>query len=116
MTDQTPEASTDNLLEGTPVRFWPGFRDGASKIGRIEYTGRSRIGGTGGYYVRGAGFISAGHIEPLPIENGTMSVANAAEAFQAADWEVPGVNDIHVTDRDEALKLARLARGMRGLL
>ncbi|QDG87137.1 hypothetical protein [Pseudarthrobacter sp. NIBRBAC000502770] len=98
------------LTQGTPVRYWPGFRDGASKLGRLR-SGLATIGGTPGYYVTGAGFISGGHIEPLPLNDGVIEVATGREALEVCGWE--GVTDVVVTDNAERIKLEKLMRGLR---
>lgn len=103
--------TTSELTAGTLVRYWPGFRDGASKLGRIRHDGLREVGDTQGYYVAGAGFISAGHIEPLPFEDGVIKVATGNEALQVSNWE--GVTDVVVTDNAERLKLQKLMRGLR---
>lgn len=99
------------LQIGTPVRYFPGFRDGPSKLGRISHDGLRIVGGTEGYYVVGAGFISAAHIEPLDYRDGAIEVATAAEAFAVCDW--PEFTDVVITDNLERIKLQKLMRGLR---
>jgi hypothetical protein len=101
---------TTELSQGTPIRYWPGFRDGAAKLGRLR-SGIATIGGTGGYYVTGAGFISAGHIEPLVLKDGVIEVATGKEALEVCSWD--GVTDVVVTDNAERIQLQKLMKGLR---
>jgi len=99
------------LTEGTPVRYFPGFRDGRSQLGKLR-TGLATIGGTEGYYVSGAGFISAGHIEVLPLgEDGCIEVKTATEALEVCDWD--GITDVVITDNAERIRMQKLMRGLR---
>jgi len=99
------------LTKGAPVRYFPGFRDGPSRLGRLR-TGLATIGGTDGYYVTGAGFISAAHIEVLPLgEDGCIEVKTAAEALEVCDWD--GVTDVVITDNMERIRMQKLMRGLR---
>lgn len=95
----------------TPVRYWPGFRDGPSKVGRISAPGVHTVGGTRCQYIIGAGAVSLAHIEALPFENGLIHVETVAEAMQVCDWE--GVEDVNITDNAERLKLQRVISGLR---
>jgi hypothetical protein len=99
------------LQEGTPVRYFPGFRDGPSHLGKVRYSGLAVIGGTPGYYISGAGFISAAHIEVLPVENGAIEVKTASEALEVCTWD--GVTDVVITDNAERIKMQKLIRGLR---
>lgn len=98
------------MKKGEPVRYFPGFRDGPSRLGRLR-SGLATIGGTEGYYVEGAGFISAGHIESLNYNNGVVEVKTAAEALQACEWD--GYTDVVITDNAERLKMQKLLKGFR---
>lgn len=103
---------TEELTKGAPVRYFPGFRDGRSRLGLILITGKRTVGGTEGYYVAGAGFISASHIEPLVLgEDGCVEVATAREAFEVCDF--PGITDVVITDNMERLKIQKLMKGLR---
>lgn len=102
---------TTALPEGTPVRYWPGFRDGASKLGRIRYGEISTLGGTEVQYIHGAGAVSLGHIEELPQEGGTIRVATASEALEVCGWD--GVEDVVITDNAERIKMQKLLKGFR---
>lgn len=102
---------SEELRKGTPVRYFPGFRDGKAKLGKIAHDGLSQIGGTDGYYVEGAGFISAGHIEALDYRDGTIEVKTAAEAFTVCDWD--GVTDVVITDNMERIRMQKIIRGLR---
>lgn len=100
------------LEKGTPVRYFPGFRDGRSRLGKISSDGLRQVGGTDGYYVTSAGFISAGHIEVLPLgEDGCIEVRTGAEALEVCDWD--GITDVVITDNMERIKLQKLMRGLR---
>lgn len=99
------------LRKGEPVRYFPGFRDGPSRLGKIGYDGLRQVCGTDGYYVAGAGFISAAHIEPLDYRDGTIEVATAKEAFEVCDWS--GVTDVVITDNMERIKMQKIIRGLR---
>lgn len=100
------------LTKGTPVRYFPGFRDGASRVGKVSYDGVRTIGGTEGYYVEGAGFISAGHIEVLETpREGVIKVQTVTEALAVCDWE--GITDVVITDQAERVKMQKLIRGLR---
>lgn len=98
------------LREGTIVRYFPGFRDGPSRLGRIS-SGLTTMGGTQGYYVTGAGFISAAHIEALDFNEGCVEVLTVKEALEACD--LPGVTDVVITDNMERIKMQKLMRGLR---
>ncbi|UOK18375.1 hypothetical protein SEA_BRUHMOMENT_59 [Arthrobacter phage BruhMoment] len=100
------------LRKGAPVRYWPGFRDGKSRLGRLR-SGLATIGGTEGYYVEGAGFISAGHIEALDHHNGVIEVLTVEEALTACDWD--GFTDVVITDNNERIRMQKLLKGFRGL-
>jgi hypothetical protein len=60
--------SDEALVVGTPVNYWPGWRDGEPKQGVVD-SDRTLLGGhTWGYYVRkgngaGSDFIAETHIE-----------------------------------------------------
>jgi hypothetical protein len=99
------------LPAGTPVRYWPGFRDGASKLSRIRSGDVVTLGGTQCQYIMGAGAISCGHIEELHLSGSTISVATAAEALEVCGWE--GVEDVVITDNAERLKMQKMLRGFR---
>ena len=99
------------LQEGTIVRYFPGFRDGKSKLGKLR-SGLATVGGTIGYYVTGAGLISAGHIEPLDMpREGVIKVLTVTEALEVCDWD--GITDVVITDQTERVKLQKLMRGLR---
>lgn len=99
------------LRKGEPVRYFPGFRDGPSRLGKISYDGLRQLGGTDGYYVAGAGFISAAHIEPLDCRDGVIEVKTAKEALEVCDWD--GYTDVVITDNMERIKMQKLMRGLR---
>lgn len=100
------------LQEGTIVRYFPGFRDGPSHLGKIRHEGLRQVGGTDGYYVSGAGFISAAHIEVLEMpREGTIKVSTAAEALEVCDFD--GITDVVITDQMERVKMQKLIRGFR---
>lgn len=102
---------SEELREGTPVRYFPGFRDGPSRLGKLR-SGLATIGGTDGYYVTGAGFISAAHIEVLPLRtDGTIEVKTASEAFEACDWD--DITNVVITDNMERIRMQKLIRGLR---
>lgn len=101
---------TEGLPEGTPVRYWPGFRDGPSKIGRIRYAEVTVVGGTECQYIHGAGAVSVGHIEALAFERGVIEVLTGAEALEVCDWD--GVTDVVITDNMERIRMQKLMRGL----
>lgn len=101
---------SEELRKGEPVRYFPGFRDGPSRLGKLR-TGLATIGGTEGYYVEGAGFISAGHIEVLDYRDGVIEVLTAKEALEVCDWD--GFTDVVITDNMERIKMQKLMRGLR---
>lgn len=101
------------LTKGTPVRYFPGFRDGPSKLGKISYDGLRQVGGTDGYYVAGAGFISAAHIEPLDYRDGVIEVLTAREALEVCTWAGDDFTDVVITDNMERIKMQKLMRGLR---
>ena len=101
---------SNELKQGTPVRYFPGFRDGPSKLGKLR-SGLATIGGTEGYYIGGAGFVSAGHIEVLDCRDGVIEVKTAAEALEVCDWD--GITDVVITDNMERIKMQKLMRGLR---
>jgi hypothetical protein len=101
----------DALPENTPVRYWPGWRDGNSKLGRIRYGQIAVVGGTECQYLYGAGAVSTAHIEPLVFKDGALEVLTAAEALEVCDW--PGVEDVIITDNMERIRMQKLMRGLR---
>lgn len=100
-----------DLRKGQPVRYFPGFRDGPSQLGKVSYDGIRQVGGTEGYYIEGAGFISAAHIEVLDYTNGTIKVATVSEALTACGWD--GIDDVIITDNAERIKMSKLLKGFR---
>ena len=99
------------LAAGTPVRYWPGFRDGTSKLSRIRSGDIAKIGGTDCQYIMGAGAVSCGHIEELPLNGGTIQVATASEALEVCTWE--GVEDVVISDNAERIKMQKLLKGFK---
>lgn len=97
--------------EGTPVRYWPGFRDGPSKLGRIRSGEIHKLGGTSCQYIAGAGAVSCLHIEAIPYDGETIKVATAAEALEVCMWD--GVEDVVITDDSEGIKMQKMLRGFK---
>lgn len=93
-------------VKGTPVRFWPGWRTGPAKIGRLASADPTIIGGTECLYVQGHGAIALGHIEMLDFSHGVIEVATVEEAVQAAAWD--DVLTVNVTDEDERAKIRKV--------
>jgi hypothetical protein len=92
--------------KGTPVRYWPGWRTGPSKIGRIREDGIAEIGGTNCQYVAGAGAVALGHIVPLPFTHGVIEVATVEEALDVADWD--DVLTVNISNGEERKRMQKV--------
>lgn len=102
---------SEALTAGTPVRYWPGFRDGPSKLGRISADNIHTVGGTKCQYIIGAGAVSCAHIEELPFSaDGCVEVLTVSEAMRVIDWA--DVTDVVITDNMERIKMQRIIKAL----
>jgi hypothetical protein len=96
--------------DNEPVRYWPGWRDGNGKIGRLRSAIVTKVGGTDCLYIRGEGAVALAHIEPMNFTDTTIEVRTVAEAMIACEWEF---TDVVITDNDERIKMQKMLKGFR---
>jgi len=97
---------SNGLRKGTPVRFWPGWRTGPSRIGRIAYDGTTIFGNTDCQYIEGQGAVALGHIQPLLFTHGVIDVDTVEEALTVAEWD--DVLTVNITSEDEREKMRKV--------
>lgn len=97
------------------VRCWPGGRPGRNDAALVISDGVVLFGGVDCVRIQKAGggtdYVAVTHIEPLGrIEGRRAYVQTAREAIEVCDLDI---DHVVVEDRNDALKLQKLARAFR---
>jgi hypothetical protein len=97
------------------VRYWPGVRPGRTEVATVISDGIVAFGGADCVRIQqvtgGTDYIAITHVEQIGRIDGRRAyVKTAREALAVCDIDI---DDVVVEDRDDAMKLQKLARAFR---